>query len=42
MRKLSSFELQFWNNISVGILIESGFTVEINDGMITGIGTINS
>ena len=25
MRKLNSFELQFWNNISIGILIDAGF-----------------
>jgi hypothetical protein len=42
MRKLNSFELQFWNNISIGILIDAGFAVEINDGMITGVGTTNS
>lgn len=42
MRKLENFELQFWNSISIGILIDAGFTVEINNGMITGIGTVNS
>ena len=38
MRKLNSFELQFWNNTSISILIDAGFTVEINDGIIVGIG----
>ena len=42
MRKLNSFELRFWNNISIGILIDAGFAVEINNGMITGIGTTNN
>lgn len=37
MRKLESFELQFWNNTSISILIDAGFTVEINDGIIVGI-----
>jgi hypothetical protein len=37
MRKLEKFELQFWNNTSISILIDAGFTVEINDGMIVGI-----
>ncbi len=42
MRKLDSFELQFWNSISIGILIDAGFTVEINNGMVTGIDITNN
>lgn len=40
-RKLASVETSFWNSMSIGILIDSSFVVEINDGLIVGIGTPN-
>lgn len=37
MRKLAEYELTFWNGTSIGILLDAGFTFEINDGIIVGI-----
>lgn len=37
MRKLAGYELPFWNGTSIGILLDAGFTFELNDGMIVGI-----
>lgn len=37
MIKLEEFELSFWNGTSIDILINAGFTFEINDGKIVGV-----
>lgn len=37
MRKLAEYELSFWNSTSICILLDAGFTFELNDGMIVGI-----
>ena len=39
MRKLEECELQFWNSVSIGILLDAGFVFDLNDGLIVGIGT---
>lgn len=38
MRRLESYELKFWNTVSVFILIDAGFELELKNGMIVGIG----
>lgn len=38
MRRLSIYELKFWNTISIGILLDAGFELELEDRMIVGIG----
>ena len=37
MRKLVQAEIPFWNTISLSILIDYGITVEVNDGLIVGV-----
>lgn len=37
MRTLEKFELEFWNGFSISILIDAGFVLELNNGLITGI-----
>lgn len=38
MRKLNDFEIPFWNETSMSIIIDAGFVVELNDGKVVGIG----
>lgn len=38
MRKLFKFEKEFWNTMSISLIEDCGFVVEINDGEIIGIG----
>ena len=38
MRTLEKCELEFWNGTSISILIDAGFILELNNGLITGIG----
>lgn len=38
MRKLTDFEVEIWNGYSIGILIDTGMTMNINDGKISEIG----
>lgn len=38
MRKLSDFEIPFWNETSMSIIIDAGIIVELNDGKVVGIG----
>ena len=42
MRKLTDFEVEFWNGYSIGILIDTGMTMNINDGKISEIGNDNT
>lgn len=37
MRTLENFEIQFWNCTSISVLIDCGFILEINNGLITGM-----
>lgn len=39
MRKLEECELRFWNSVSIGILIDAGFVLDLSNGLIVGIGT---
>ena len=37
MRELFKFEKEFWNNMSISLIEDCGFVVEISDGKIVGL-----
>ena len=41
MRSLEKHEIQFWNQASISILVDAGFELQVNDGLIVGIGRRN-
>ena len=38
MRRLDAYERIFWNAISLSIMLDAGFELELEDGLIVGIG----
>lgn len=38
-RRLEEFEKPFWNSMSISLLIDAKFVLEINDGQIVGLET---